>query len=135
MPGILQLLYWISQLQCFCGELTLKSGTFWKEIFFGITFPVSIVFRFVKLSNANLLIEIESRLYFCFHYPCIKFFNHITATSLRCFPSRLGAPCIEKNYAQLRVLRSLQTFAESVPQILLQTYILLRTWQGFGENN
>ena len=48
MPGILQLLYWISHLQCFCGELTLKSGTFWKEIFFGITFPVSIVFRYLQ---------------------------------------------------------------------------------------
>ena len=45
MPGLLQILYWVSQLQCLCGELTLGSKTFWKEIAFGITFPVSIVFR------------------------------------------------------------------------------------------
>ena len=49
MPGILQILYWVSQLQCFCGELTLKSKTFWKEMFLGITFPASIIFRCVIL--------------------------------------------------------------------------------------
>ena len=51
------------------------------------------------------------------------------------FFTRLGAPCITKNYAQLRVIRSLQTFAESAPQIILQSYILLRTWQGIGKRS
>ena len=90
MPSVLQLLYWISQLQCFCGELTLKSGTFWKEIFFGITFPVSIVFRFVKRGTITLEILI------CFPMPTFlwryiaaqtpdivihakRFFNNVTS--------------------------------------------------------
>ena len=45
MPGLLETLYWVNQLKCFSGELTLSSRKFWKEILFAITFPVSILFR------------------------------------------------------------------------------------------
>ena len=45
MPGLLETLYWINQLNCCSGELTLRSKKFWKWIIFSITFPVSILFR------------------------------------------------------------------------------------------
>ena len=95
-------------------------GTITLEIRFCFPMP-TFLWRYIAAQTPDIVIH------------SIRFFNNVT--SLHCFRSRLGAPCIEKNYAQLRVLRSLQTFAESVPQILLQTYILLRTWQGFGKSN
>ena len=40
---------------------------------------------------------------------------------------------IKKAYTKLRIQKSLQTFSESAPQIILQTYILLITWQGISK--
>ena len=48
MPGLLHIIYWISQLRCCCDDLSIKSAKFWKWILFGITFPVSIFLRFAS---------------------------------------------------------------------------------------
>lgn len=87
MPGLLHIIYWVSQLRCCCDDLSIKSAKFWKWILFGLLFPVSIFLSIIKLE-----------------------------------------------YAPRRVHRSLQSFAESAPQIVLQTYILLKTWQGVGHD-
>jgi hypothetical protein len=43
-----------------------------------------------------------------------------------------GSDNIRDKYANLRLIKSLQSFAESAPQIVLQSYIVIRTWTQIG---
>ena len=44
-----------------------------------------------------------------------------------------GNNFIKNKYAELRALKSIQSFCENAPQIVLQTYVVIVTWKGFGE--
>ena len=44
-----------------------------------------------------------------------------------------GNNFIKGKYAELRALKSIQSFCENAPQIVLQTYVVIVTWKGFGE--
>jgi hypothetical protein len=103
LPGILETVFWVSQLACCCGGdvncccygLSATGGKFWKWMAFGLFFPISIICRHT------------------------------------CIVSR-GRVHIKTKYSNLRVLKSLQSFAESGPQTVLQGYIVIRTWNKFG---
>ena len=45
-----------------------------------------------------------------------------------------GNAYITKKYSELRMLKSLQSFSENAGQIVLQGYIMIRTWQSPNEN-
>jgi hypothetical protein len=101
LPGILEVIYWVSQLEVFCGEVSFHSREFWKWIVFGLFFPISIIYRHVKIAVIG----------------------------------RCDGQYIEEKYANLRVLKSLQSFSESAPQIVLQGYIIIRTWNRLGKKS
>ena len=45
-----------------------------------------------------------------------------------------GNNFIKNKYAELRALKSIQSFCENAPQVVLQTYVVIVTWKGFGEH-
>ena len=44
-----------------------------------------------------------------------------------------GNSFVNQKYAELRALKSVQTFCENAPQVVLQTYVVIVTWKGFGK--
>jgi hypothetical protein len=90
LPGILEIIYWVSQLEVLCGTVSFHSREFWKWIVFGLFFPITIIFRHMSIAE---------------------------------------------KYGNLRVLKSLQSFSESAPQIVLQGYIMIRTWNRLGKKS
>ena len=58
LPAVMETLYWITQLRC-CSrhdkefKYGITESKFWKWILFAVTFPISIVVRYVRISDKN----------------------------------------------------------------------------------
>ena len=99
LPGILEAIYLVSQLEWFCGDQDVESRKFLRWMLFALTFPISIVARHVGVAVISLW----------------------------------RPEFIRDKYSTLRVLKSLQSFSETAPQIVLQSYIVMNTYTKIGK--